>query len=355
VSVYLLTFSVIFFCFVLSNVFRFARDVRIVFGSIAFLYFLIFVGLRHEVGTDWESYLIYYESLGDFSFDEIFSLNPGYQLLQFISKYFGLGIYGVNTLCAAIFLYGFHRAIKTFELNIPISYMVAFPYIIMIVVSGYSRQGVALGLIFAFIECVYTKKLLLSFLFFILAVSFHETAIIGSILYNYIVRGNKKLFLSIIIILFLLIYFVYMLFEARFEHFMNAYIEKRMSSTGAYIRIFLNILAGLFLFLYSKKWKVKFDDYSFWIFFWYVSLFFLIFAITTNATTVADRLILYFYPLQIIVFSRIIQLPSEKSLKFAIFLFVILMYFAVMMIWLLFSVHKDFWLPYGNLLFEVLR
>ena len=71
---------------------------------ICILALTILIGLRHEVGGDWENYIrIFSGSDSINSLSEIhFSRDPGYQFINYISAFFGFGIYGVNLFCAFI-------------------------------------------------------------------------------------------------------------------------------------------------------------------------------------------------------------------------------------------------------------
>jgi len=83
--------------------------------------------------------LAHYDSF----WEALSSWDPGYVVLEYISFYLGLKIYGVNTLCAIIFLLSFFYFINVFNIKLPYALLIAYPYLIMVVVNGYSRQGVA--------------------------------------------------------------------------------------------------------------------------------------------------------------------------------------------------------------------
>lgn len=314
---------------------------------------IVFVGLRHKVGGDWGSYLLHFQLLDLSGFwENLISWDPGYVLIEYISKYLGLGIYGVNVICALLFFYGFVYFTRSFNINLSYALFIAFPYLIMVVVSGYSRQGVAVGFVMAMCGAFYRKDFGKSLLFYVLAVLFHKTALIACMMY---VANRKYLkFKNILAIVTVCIVF-YMLFKNQFYFFYEHYLKGRMQSTGGLIRILINVCAGSCLFLFRKRWKTVYNDYNIWKLFAVFSFLVLMFVILTGASTIGDRILLYFYPLQIAVFSRLPSLARLKSIKYFFFLSVMVIYWGVLLVWLNYAVHRFAWTPYNNLMFKVLE
>ena len=79
------------------------------FGIFAFIA-ITMIGLRYEVGGDWEAYQIYFDMLsGSHLIDVILIQDPGYVAINWLSAELGLGIAGVNLIGGALFIYGlFH-------------------------------------------------------------------------------------------------------------------------------------------------------------------------------------------------------------------------------------------------------
>ena len=347
-----------YFIILLSNFIRlkFSKKAISFFTFIVMLYFIIFIGLRHQVGGDWKAYLSHYENL-EFNgiLFNLLSWDPGYVLLEYISKISNFGIYGVNVLCAILFLYGFLYFLKSFKIPISFALLIAFPYLIMVVVNGYSRQGVAIGFTMAMIGGFYSQKLLKSIVFFILAIMFHKTAIVTGIIYLFQKRISfkRKFFLYIVFILIAAL--AYLIFQKQFEVFLTYYFLNAMQSSGGLIRIMTNVLASTLLFIFAKRYKKYFDDFILWKWIGLLSIFILFFTLLTNATTIGDRILLYFYPLQIVVFYRILLLIRDKNLKYLYFFGIITLYLSMLVIWLNFAAHRFAWIPYDNLLFRILE
>src|SRR5579859_3591976 len=67
--------------------------------------FTLMIGLRHEVGGDWLTYLPHLDNDRSMSLGDIFSLqDPAYHLLDWLAAKFNFDIYAVNLVCAAILM-----------------------------------------------------------------------------------------------------------------------------------------------------------------------------------------------------------------------------------------------------------
>ena len=267
----------------------------------------------------------------------------------------GLGIYGVNTLCAIIFLASFFYFIKTVNIKLPYALLIAYPYLIMVVVTGYSRQGVAVGIGMVFISLLYKKKLLKSILFLILAILFHKSAIVLILLYLIEIKLSIKKLITIGVAIVLITFAVYIIFQQKINAMYTHYIERQMHSVGAIIRISVNLLAGTLLVVFFKQYKKLYDDYGINILIFSISIFAFLLATVGRITTVSDRLLIYFYPFQIVIFPRILYIINgiDRYLGFIYFIFLVLLFSGVLFVWLFFATHRHAWLPYDNLLFHL--
>ena len=91
----------------------------------------------------------------------------------------GAGIYGVNLLCAIIFLSG----LFFFASQLPkpmLAIAVAFPYLILIVGMGYTRQSAGIGLVMASLIYFIRQENLKFILLVIAGALLHKSAIIFS-------------------------------------------------------------------------------------------------------------------------------------------------------------------------------
>src|SRR5687768_15077408 len=134
------------------------------------------IGLRYQVGGDWNQYLAYLVMIPGMELGEVLAYgDPGYMLLNWFAGRNDLGIWFVNTVCAVIFTYG----LIAFSRNQPrpwLALVVAVPYLVIVVAMGYTRQAAAIG--FAMLGLVRLSKG--SFVGFALSIAlaatFHKTA-----------------------------------------------------------------------------------------------------------------------------------------------------------------------------------
>lgn len=324
-----------------------------IFKILLFCILVLVIGFRYEVGGDWFSYLQHYQMLYHKNFNEIFKygFDPGHAFINWIMGEYNLGIYGVNFIYALIFTIG----LFLFSAQQPdplLTLTVAFPYLILVVAMGYSRQAVAIGFfMIALIEI--EKQNFWAYVFWILMASlFHKTALI-LLPFGLFIRKEKTPLWLYVLILVPTLYGAWNLFLApHFEHLWNVYVERQRQSSGALIRVMMNLIPAILFLISRKKWeKIYEQEYKFW--FWIsiasIGAFVLLPLIDS---TVIDRLSLYFIPLQIVVYSRLPYLYKDTISPKTFKLFIVIFYFVVMMVWLNFASHADEWIPYKNFLIE---
>ncbi len=342
-SVYITIFFTILISF--FN-FRVDNQVKKLFSSLFLFVLIIFIGLRYEVGGDWFQYLAMFDQIQN----NIFRTDIGYSLINLFSNSLGMGIYGVNFISALLFLYGLYTFFNTFKIKYSYGLLISFPYLIMIVSMGYTRQAIALGMLMVVYSAIYKKQVFKSVLFFILAILFHKSAILGSIVFFTNQNIPKKYLITMFLFIVSILVLLFTLLQNELLIMWRVYVLDAMKSSGGIIRVGLNILASILFFIYYSKWMKFYDDAYIWKLFAYISLVMFIVLLVTGSSTMVDRVMLYFYPLQIIVFSRVVYLIKNKQLKQIYFLALVSLYSGVLFVWLLFASHKFSWIPYRNVL-----
>ena len=280
-------------------------------------------------------------------------MEPSFYALNSIFSNFEFGIYLINTVCALIFSY---CLIKFCE-SLPRPWLglcVAFPYLIMVVAMGYTRQSVALGsLLIGYVILTKGNKLKF-FLLNIFASLFHLSSIIGVfLLVPYYISSPKYVNkISKIIISFLfgiVLYFVFI--DKYIASYIFIYIESQMSSSGVFIRLFMVVFPSILFLLLGKNLQINKNQIILWksISFYSLSLIFLL--IISPSSTIIDRLTLYALPIMIFVFSNLPELKFAKLSRKYINLSVVLMAFLIQYVWLNFADNSGAWNPYQNILF----
>ena len=309
--------------------------------------FTVVIGFRYHVGGDWNNYLPRYEQEIGKAFSDPIRGDVGYVLLNRLMAQLDWEIYGVNLICGLLFTVGlivFCRCLYRPWLG----FAVAVPYLIVVVAMGYSRQGVALGLIFWGLAFLEKGRFIPYMLFIAVAASFHKTAVIMVPLGLFLYRQGWFFRLVAVGLLTFGLWNAFV--EQESAHLWNAYVEQQMQSQGAQIRVAMNFVPAALLLANWKQWKSAYPNALLW--FW-MSLAAIACVVLVNfASTAVDRMALYLTPLQVVVFSRLPYLVRKRYHPDTVVTWILLGYGAVLFVWLNFGTHARFWLPYRNILFE---
>ncbi|WP_293881594.1 EpsG family protein [Sphingomonas sp.] len=307
------------------------------------------IGMRYEVGGDWENYYFYIDGVKGLDFKDIFFRDdPAFQLLNWLSDRFAWSVYGVNLFGGTIFSVGllvFCRSMKRPWLALTVS----VPYLVIAVGMGYSRQAVALGLSMIGLVAL-SKRSIPWFVFWVvLGATFHKSAIILVPLGAIVGARNKVLTLLAISVATFAAYWI--LLSNSVDSLYENYVTAEYQSQGAMVRLLMNAVpAAIFL-----RWRDKFDlsdvEQRIWTTFSLVSIALLGLLLVSPATTAVDRVALYMLPLQILVFSKIPDIaPDKNNVTNGIVFSVLSYYAAVQFVWFNFGDFSFAWLPYRSIL-----
>jgi len=313
----------------------------------------LFIGLRHEVGGDWFNYLPYLTRAEGLSLGEVVLWgDPGYNALNWLFSSHPWGIYSVNLVSAAIFSPGlvlFCRA----QPRPWLALCLAVPYLVIVVAMGYSRQGVAMGLMMPGLLALERGRLRPFLVSIAAAASFHSTALVMLAFVVPAVPGRSLTMRALRLLLLLIVgaALVQTFLAARVEGFVDGYIEAEYQSEGAAIRVAMNLLPGILLLLWPKRFELTQQQLRLWraMAFTALGCAIALVLLPSNSTAV-DRIALYVIPLQLVVGSR---LPSTLLLGLSpaqLLVGVLAFCLAVEFVWLNFATHASGWLPYTNVL-----
>jgi hypothetical protein len=313
----------------------------------------LFIGLRHEVGGDWFNYLPYLTRAEGLSLAEVVAWgDPGYNALNWLFASHPWGIYGVNLVSGAVFSAGlvlFCRA----QPRPWLALCLAIPYLVIVVAMGYSRQGVALGLIMPGLLALERGRLRPFLLAMGAAATFHSTALVMLAFVVPAVPGRSLAMRALRLLLLLIVggALVQTFLAARVEGLVGGYIEAEYQSEGAAIRVAMNLLPGMLLVLWPKRFELTKQQLRLWRAMAFTSLACAVALVLLPAnSTAVDRIALYVIPLQLVVGSRLpgTQLfgLSPRQLLLAVLGFCV----AVELVWLNFATHASGWLPYASVL-----
>jgi hypothetical protein len=313
------------------------------------LLLVLFVGYRHWVGGDWFAYVRHFEEAARvYDWRDIWlTSDPGYVYLNWLMNQWGFEVYAVNLVSATILITG----IVAFARRQPypwIALAVAFPYLIVVVGMGYTRQAVAIGFILLALNALELRQFARYLVFIALATLFHRTALI-MIPLGFFLWGRGWVFRAFALVTAAYALYDLLVAEDVSELWQN-YVEAEMQSQGAMIRAVMNIVPAALLLLYWKNWRTAFPDYWFW--FWIAVGALLCIPLLGFASTAVDRIALYFLPMQMVVFARLPYLMQHRFNPGLLKAGIVAGYAAVLYVWLNYAAHSIWWVPYRNALFE---
>ena len=319
-------------------------DARKAYGMLVLGAILIalMVGLRFEVGADWETYAFIFRGVGVWPFHRVIgSSEPGFQLLNWLVNTNGGDLWLVNLICGSIFAYGLVR----FARRQPDPWLVlavATPYLITVVAMGYTRQSVAIGLLLAGLADAGRSGRTLRFAAYVaIAALFHRTAVF---MFPIVALASPRNRLVNLLVAVSAGYTLFDLFLSdSLELYVRNYVDTGYSSQGAAIRIALTMLAAAVFIAAGRRLGFAPAEYKLWRNFALVTFGLAVALAVSPSSTAVDRLALYVIPLQLAVLGRAPMLFFDWRMGRAA---VVIFSATVLFVWLTFATHAQYWLPY---------
>jgi hypothetical protein len=307
----------------------------------------VIVGLRDEVGGDWFRYLgLFYDASGLHLTDVLGFKDPGFYAFGWIVAALGGDFHAFNLLCAIIMAAAlFKFALRQSQPWLAIA--VAIPYLVIVVFMGYSRQAVALSLCIFGLMGLEDGKVRRFIFWVCLATLFHKSAVLLFPVAALSVSRNRWLSVGIVGIAAALVY--YLLVSDSSDELWAAYVDVSRQSEGGVTRILMNTLPALIFVAFRKKFDLSPPREKLWT---WMSIFSLAcLPMIAFSTTAADRIALYFIPVQIMVFSRLPCVGKLKIVRLPLVVGILGYYAAVQFVWLNYSSYAQFWVPYRSVIF----
>lgn len=312
---------------------------------LVFFILTIIMGFRFEVGGDWGNYLGYLQRAQTFSFSDLVDLSdPSYWALNIFSIRLGLGMVGVNILGGIIFSAG----LVIFCCYLPRPWLAlacAIPYLFIVVGMGYTRQGIALGMVMIAIVAMLKKRYFAFVVLILIGATFHKTAVLMLPIVGISISTNRYITVPLIAVATGLGYIT--LLEDSVNNLIYNYQDEKIQSSGALARLIMNALPAIFFILISKKIFMSAQERKLWKIFSTMSIGMTFVFFLAEISTALDRLALYLIPLQLVVFSHLpdaIGVPQKRN---QVIVLAILVYYAlVMFVWLNYATNANRWLPY---------
>ena len=304
--------------------------------------FTLMIGLRYQVGADWQPYLGHYDlALGVPLSEAIGTSDPGYALLNWLSGLMGGDVYLVNLVCGAIVMVG----VISFSRRQPqpwLALLVAVPYMIMVVAMGYTRQGAALGFELLALVALMDGRVRRFVLLVACGALFHKTMLV--LLPLAVLASSRNRLWTLVWVGLTGVGLGLAILVEYYEWFWQHYVEAEMVSEGGPIRVAMNALPAALLLMFRKKLAPAGEERRLWV--WMAVFSLACIPLIGVSSTAVDRVALYFMPIQIYVFSRVHRLFGDQLFKTVAVVGVVLGYGLVQWVWLNYATHAFAWLPY---------
>ena len=325
------------------------------------LFFIIFIGLRSEIGCDWLRYKEMIDELSSTNFSDIlinnFVSGPNYvikELGHVIITLVSGNIYILNLIYALIFvapLFYYCSKLK----RVYLSLLIAYPYYIVVVGMGPIRQAACISILMLSIILVSKNKYLYHFFLTTFALLIHQF----SILFNCFLLLPKvpkifkeklsKTYIAAFIVVIALVLYSSPSYIIRIYYYLTIPQELLGEAKGAIYIWLINFLPSLIFLLNMRKFN--FNPYFNKIFTIFSIFEVVMLPLVFFKSVVAYRLLLYLFPSTIYITSYIPDIKIFKIKSSYLVNSIIFISFLSFIFWLKFAFHSECWLPYKNLLF----
>jgi hypothetical protein len=315
------------------------------------LILIVLIGLRFRVGCDWETYQDLFDYSRYTSFSTAIDLSdPAFGALNWLAGSLGLGVWAVNLVCAVIFTAGLVSFCR-WQPNPPLAMLVAVPYLVIVVAMGYTRQSAALGFIM-FALTYYQRGSAPGVIVSLLcAILFHKASIL---IFPFFGLSYARNLLVSALIFGILSYAAYRLFVSNtVSYLIYGYIKQEYSSSGATIRVLMNVVPAILLIGYRNRFGLNRNNRRLWILLSIASLVAVVMLYLSPSSTAVDRAALFLIPLQVFVLSRVPSAFSPRGRHSMLLVVTVIAYsLAVEIVWLNFGQFSKCWIPYRSYLWS---
>lgn len=321
------------------------------FMLVAMAVLTVMVGLRVWVGVDYANYLKAWRPADRMTLEQFLNFRPGdpvfYTMLWGLRN-IGWPYWTFNLVCGAAFSYGLVQFAKR-QPNSWLAVAVAVPYLVIVIAMSATRQATAIGFVFLALVAFGRGNTKGFLAWTVVAALMHASAIIVLPFAGLSLARNRFQSAVLIIVTAVAGYF---LFGATLGDYTRDYMGKYVSeSGGAAYRIAMNFVPAVIYLMLNRR--MPFDERQrtlwrnlAWLAVASVPLLFII-----QSSTALDRLLLYAFPLQIMMLAWLPYLFRQKTQQIGVVL-LILMYLALQQfVFLNYATHAHRFIPYRNVLF----
>lgn len=325
------------------------RRLDYVAWSLAFGAIVIFVGLRHHVGMDWNNYLIMIERANRGNLWESFNhTEPGFAILLWVSGQNGWGVYGTYFLGTIIFAAGLFRYAKITP-SPWMALLVAMPYLTIVVAMAAARQSIAIGVLFWLVaewdDCPLWKRIAL----ILFAAAFHSSAVIF-VVFVFLDLKSHPAIKAIGAVITGVCAFYFLKSSGQAEYYDQAYVSGQTDltrSTGAIIHVMLNGAPAAIAFLVGPRMRQKLIPNKLLRNMAIVAI--MLVPLSLVVSTASSRMTLYLFPVSMWIFAAFADL-FVKSNRVIVRCVLSTCFVALLAVWLNYANNSNSYKTYQNAL-----
>ncbi len=334
----------------ISAMFHWKRHSRLAW-SMAWLVFVLFIGLRHHVGGDWEGYVLITRHISQLDFlDAIKDQEFLFSALTWVATRLGVGVYGANFVGAVIFCIGlFSYCARQPERWLALA--TATPFLVIVAVMSANRQGMAIGVVLWVMARWRELDIRRRVIGISIAALFHASAAI--LLITCVIDLKISKFRKAFLLLFVTVaaFWLMSLSETVWTRYTSIYIHEQTAnvySPGAIFHLLLNLLPAILMLVFHKRWARMSPDWPLLRQLCWIAVALL--AVSPYFTVAVSRMSLYLFPISISFLSRLPQTASTGPGRALIRISCVLLLGSVLAAWLAFANTAFTYIPYANVL-----
>ena len=329
--------------------FHSARPNRMLW-ALAWVVFVLFIGLRHQVGGDWDGYLMITERISQGSLlDAIRDQEILFSLLTWCSTQLGLGVYGANLFGAVVFCTG----LFAFCARLPnrwLALATATPFLVIVAVMSANRQGMAIGIVLLAMSRWQSLGLLQRSIGILVAGLFHTSAILLLVLSVADLRISRAKKFVLMLITCIAIIWLVSRSEGAWNRYTTIYVQQSHGaySPGAIFHLLLNLVPAAVMLVFRKRWSRVVDTWPLIRQLCWMALGLLV--LTPFFTVAVGRMSLYLFPISITFVAYLPQMMDAREGRALVRTFCVLLLGLVLWLWLAFANTAFTYLPYKSVL-----
>lgn len=330
---YIIVFMIVFLLNIIGKKFyKNNKAISYIFIIASFTILLFLYGVRYQVGTDYKSYIEYYEIIKYTKWVNLFYLNweKGFLI---ILKLYSLFIKEPRLI---FFLFGFLTLFPIYKINkdydfkyLPMS-IIIFCFIFLAFSFNGMRQAVAMSFVLWSFNCVFNKKNKAGIIILVISIFLHKSSIIIIPFFILLLLNKEKpkefqfkSFLLTILISVLILFFLKDLLASRGIISYSSYLNRINTNNISYKALLLHMPTILIVLIFHKKNNLEIM-YSSFVFNG------IIFEIIGTAAQYLSRIALYFTCFEIILLPVILdnlQIKYNRVVLNILYVIYIIIYF----------------------------